>query len=322
MLKLSKLEVFSVVSEEGSFSAAAERMHLSQPAVSRHIQELEDVLGIRLFLRQRRGVVLTTGGEILREYTRQILWLVGEAEGALTDVTRLAVGQVRLASTPGVSVYLIPGWTRSFTAAYHNLTLSMSTGTTSEVIEDVLTGRVDLGVVEGELEALDRDRLDSVVLQDVEQLLVVGRGHPWWQRSHVSAEDLNDQPFVSRQPGSRTRVFIDQVLAAHKVQPHYVAEYDNPEAIKEAVMDGLGVTILPTYAVARERASGLLRAVPTNDLTFQRSLKLVWDSGRPFSPVTRAFLSHLSETFESIAPIVPTIAEGVFEQEAARSSKK
>jgi DNA-binding transcriptional LysR family regulator len=81
MLKLSKLEVFSVVVEEGSFSAAAKRMHLSQPAVSRHIQELESALGIRLFRRQRRGVALTTGGEILRQYTEKILWLVGEAEG-------------------------------------------------------------------------------------------------------------------------------------------------------------------------------------------------------------------------------------------------
>jgi DNA-binding transcriptional LysR family regulator len=316
MLKLSKLEVFSVVAEEGSFSAAAERMHLSQPAVSRHIQELEEVLGIRLFLRQRRGVVLTTGGEILREYTRQILWLVGEAEGALTDVTQLAVGQVRLASTPGVSVYLIPGWTHAFMAAYPNLTLSMSTGTTAETIEDVLTGRVDLGVVEGELANLERDRLDSVVLQEVEQVLVVGRGHPWWQRSHVTPTDLKNEPFVSRQMESQTRAFVDAALAAHDVKPRYVAEYDNPEAIKEAVMNGLGVTILPAYAVARERASGLLRAVPTQGLTLQRSLKLIWDSGRPFSPVTRAFLSHLAETFEAVMPIIPIVVEGVFDAEA------
>lgn len=312
MLKLSKLEVFSVVTEEGSFSAAAERMHLSQPAVSRHIQELEDVLGIRLFLRQRRGVVLTTGGEILREYTRQILWLVGEAEGALTDVTRLAVGQVRLASTPGVSVYLIPGWTRSFTAAHPNLTLSMATGTTSEVAENVLTGRVDLGLVEGELEPLDRERLDSVALQAVEQVVVVGKGHTWWARSHVDVAELDDHPFVSRQLESRTRVYVDEVLAAHNVRPRYVAEYDNPEAIKEAVMDGLGVSVLPTYAVARERAAGLLRAVPVAGLHLERSLKLVWDKRRPFSPVTRAFLAHLCKTYDAIAPIVPTVLEGVF----------
>jgi DNA-binding transcriptional LysR family regulator len=315
MLKLSKLEVFSVVAEEGSFSAAAQRLHLSQPAVSRHIQELEDVLGIRLFLRQRRGVALTTGGEILREYTRQILWLVGEAEGALTDVTQLVVGQVRLAATPGISVYLVPGWTRSFTTAYPNLTMSMSTGTTSEVIADVLTGRVDLGLVEGELVSEDHDRLSSVILQAVEQLLVVGRGHPWWQQSEVNVKDLHQQAFVSRQPGSRTRIFVDKTLAKHNVQPHYVAEYDNPEAIKEAVMNGLGMTVLPTYAVARERASGLLRSVPVADVDFHRSLKLVWDSARPFSPVTRAFLSHLSESYDVIKPMIPAVIEGVFDEE-------
>jgi len=313
LLKLSKLEVFSVVSEEGSFSAAAERMHLSQPAVSRHIQELEETLGIRLFRRQRRGVSLTAGGEILREYTEKILWLVGEAEGALTDVTQLAVGQVRLAATPGVSVYLMPGWTRAFTTAYRNLTVSISTGTTSEVIENVLTGRVNLGVVEGELEDLTRERLESIVLQEIDLVLVVGQGHKWWQTGSIDITELEEVPFVSRQPNSRTRVFIDGLLGRYGVEPHYVAEFDNPEAIKEAVMEGFGVTILPTYAVARERASGLMRAVPVRDVRLQRSLKLLWDSGRPFSPMTRAFLGHLSETFPTIKPIVPKIDTEIFE---------
>jgi DNA-binding transcriptional LysR family regulator len=312
MLKLSKLEVFSVVVEEGSFSAAAKRMHLSQPAVSRHIQELESALGIRLFRRQRRGVALTTGGEILRQYTEKILWLVGEAEGALTDVTRLVVGQVRLATTPGVSVYLMPGWTRSFANAHPNLTINVTTGTTSEVIDNVLTGRANLGLVEGELEDLETERLESIELQEIELVLVVGKGHDWWQKSSILASDLNDHPFVTRQPGSRTRVFLDSVLNGVDVYPRYVAVFDNPEAIKEAVLEGLGVTILPTYAVARERASGLLRGVPLQDVTFRRSLKLLWDRGRPYSPVTRAFLAHLSETFDAIQPILPPVIEGVF----------
>ncbi|MEO0565215.1 MAG: LysR family transcriptional regulator [Chloroflexota bacterium] len=312
MLKLSKLEVFSVVTEEGSFSAAAERMHLSQPAVSRHMQELEDTLGIRLFRRGRRGVTLTPGGEILREYTQKILWMVGEAEGALTDVTQLAVGQVHIATTPGVSVYLAPGWTRAFTTAYPNLSVSMSTGTTSTVIENVMTGRVNLGVVEGELHDLQHERMGSIELQEIEQVLVVGRAHEWWHKSRISASDLHEHPFVSRQPNSRTRVFIDATLNVLDVYPHYVAEFDNPEAIKEAVMDGLGVTIFPDYTVSRERASGLLRAVPVKDLTLRRSLKLIWDRTRPFSPVTRAFLANLSETYAAIAPIVPEVAEEAF----------
>jgi len=313
MLKLSKLEVFTVVTEEGSFSAAAERLHLSQPAVSRHMQELEDALGIRLFKRLRRGVSLTPGGEILRDYTVQILYLVREAEGALTDVTSLAVGQVKIGATPGVSVYLLPRWTRSFTKVYPNLTVSLSTNTTSGVIDDIVTGRVDLGVVEGELEDVWRERLDSIVLQDIDLMLVVGEEHPWWEVNVIGVEALDKHPFVTRQPGSRTRVWIDEILTSKGIQPRLVAEFDNPEAIKEATMAGLGATILPDYAVTRERANGLLRAIPIADLQLQRQLKLLWDTERPFSPVARAFLVHLSEMFRGIEPIIPKISADIFQ---------
>lgn len=315
MLKLSKLEVFAVVVEEGSFSAAAQRLHLSQPAVSRHMQELEDALGISLFKRLRRGVALTRGGEILHDYTERILWLVREAEGALTDVRQLAVGQVRMGATPGVSVYLMPAWTRSFTKAYPNLTVSMSTGTTSGVIDNLLTGRIDLGIVEGELDELQhRERLESVALQEIELVLVVGQGHAWWNYDLIDAKALHNQPFITRQPGSRTRVWIDGILSARGIEPHLVAEFDNPEAIKEAVMGGMGVTILPTYAVARERKAGFLRALPIADLHLERQLKLLYDVARPFSPMTRAFLTHLCESFPTIAPILPPAVEGVFDE--------
>lgn len=315
MLKLSKLEIFIVVSEEGSFSAAAQRLHLSQPAVSRHMQELEDALGIRLFKRQRRGVSLTPGGHILLKYTEKILWLIHQAEGELTDVRQLAMGQVRVGATPGVSVYLLPPWTRSFTTQYPNLTVGSRTGTTSRVIDDLLTGRADLGVVEGELEDVLRERIESVILRDIELVLVVGKDHEWWTTDLIEADSLRNHPFVTRQPGSRTRVWIDSTLNRRGIEPRLVAEFDNPEAIKEAVMSGVGVTILPTYAVARERDADLLRAKPIVDLHLERQLKLLWDSSRPFSPVTRAFLGHLSQTFPNVSKILPPVAEGVFDVE-------
>jgi DNA-binding transcriptional LysR family regulator len=312
MLKLSKLEVFAVVSEEGSFSAAAERLHLSQPAVSRHIQELEETLGIRLFKRQRRGVELTSGGEVLKEYTERILWLVREAEGALTDVSRLLVGQVRIDATPGVSVYLMPTWTQAFSQKYRNLTVSIRTRITGDAIEDLLSGRTDIAFVEGELEELAHERVAVLALQKIEQVLVVGRGHRWWDVNALPAAELDQEPFVTRQPGSRTRVWIDGILRARNVHPYLVAEFDSPEAIKEAVMNGLGVTILPTYTVARERAAGLLRAIPLAELKLEREIKLLWDSSRPFSPVTRAFLAHIAESFPVIDPIIPARLQGIF----------
>ncbi len=314
MLKLSKLEVFAAVAEEGSFSAAADRLHLSQPAVSRHMQELEEALGIRLFKRQRRGVSLTTGGEILHQYTQKILWLVGEAEGALTNVNKLAVGQVRIGATPGVSVYLLPTWMRAFRATYPNLTVALRTLITPEVIDHVLSGRLDVGFVEGELEDVTIERLRAEVLQTIQLVVVVGPEHPWWDTDIIEGHALHEHPFITRQPGSKTRIFIDAALGEHAIRPQLVAELDNQEAIKEMVMRGLGVTILPTYAVQREKQAGLVHTITIADVPLRRSLKLLWDGGRSFSPVTRAFLTMLGETYTNAQAIVPAQAKGIFEE--------
>ena len=114
MLDLHKLEIFLRVVREGSFSRAAESLLMTQPAVSQHIQDLEAQLGTQLFVRERRGVSLTTEGETLHGYATRILQLMAEAENAVTDVTQLAGGSVSVAATPGISVYLLPEWVQAF----------------------------------------------------------------------------------------------------------------------------------------------------------------------------------------------------------------
>ncbi len=108
MLDLHKLNIFAAVARTGSFSAAAEQLLLSQPAVSQHVHDLEAGLGTRLFERGRRGVMLTPAGAQLYDYAQAIFRLVAEAESAVTDVANLAAGQLAVGATPGVSVYLLP----------------------------------------------------------------------------------------------------------------------------------------------------------------------------------------------------------------------
>lgn len=315
MLKLSKLEIFTVVAHEGSFSAAGERLHLSQPAVSRHIQELEEQLGIRLFKRLRRGVELTNGGKILQQYTEQILRLVAEAEVRLTDVRQLLVGQVRIGGTPGVTVYLLPKWTRQFQNEYQNLLASLHTGVTTQVIEEVLNARTDLGLVEGELEGeLERnERLQICTLQSIALHVVVGQSHPWWGIPTIEAHQLHNQAFITRQKGSKTRSWFDKVLGERGIFPHIVAESDNPEAIKEWVMSGMGFSIMPSYSIERHLQSGFLHRVQLRDLILQRELKLLWDKSRPLTPVALAFLHFLSQQFPTLLSLIPPLTEDLLE---------
>lgn len=300
MLNLYKLEIFVTVVQAGSFSAAAERLLMTQPAVSQHVQDLEAGLGTQLFTRGRRGVTLTPAGETLYEYTRAIFRLVAEAENAVTDVQHLASGHITVGATPGVSVYLLPDWVQLFRAEFPNLTVSVQTSTTPQIVTDLASGRLDLGFVEGELEATDEARLGVQPLEEVEQLVVVGPRHPWWGKETVSLAALSGQSFVMRQRSSQTRIWLDELLLRHNVRYHISAEFDNMESIKRAVLNGAGITILPEYAVRAEVELGRLQILKIAEHPFQRTLKVVWGAETYFSPVVRSFLSFLSRYLPSL----------------------
>ena len=303
MLSLYKLEIFAAVVQEGSFSAAAERLYMTQPAVSQHIHDLEASIGASLFVRGRRGVQLTPVAHTLYDYTQRILALVAEAESAVTVVENLREAQITIGATPGVSVYLMPEWIKAFRQRYSNLSVSIVTAVTPEIIGGVLGHKLNIGFVEGELDSSPRKGLGSMELQSIELSVVVGRGHEWCAREDLSVQDLQGQPFVTRPLNSRTRSWIDETLEAHGVRPKIVAEFDNPEAIKQAVMANLGISILPDYAIQREHGQ-MLRALPLRDLPLKRSLKLLWDESLPLSPVTRALLQHLSAAFPALSELV------------------
>lgn len=300
MLNLYKLEIFSIVVQTGSFSGAAERLLLTQPAVSQHIQDLEASLGTRLFDRGRRGVMLTPAGETLHDYTRSILRLLAEAEAAVTDVAQLAQGEVSVAATPGVSVYYLPDWIQSFRASYPNLTIHSQTSITPEIVAALREGKIDIGLVEGELHSGGAEGVGILELENVEQFVVVGPSHPWWGRETLVCADLNGQSFVMRPRNSQTRLWLESRFQAAGTSVKVAAEFDNVESIKRAVARGMGISVLPGYAIAGEVEGGILAGLRVTDKPMERTLKLLWNDEHPLSPVARAFVRHLAGYFPSL----------------------
>lgn len=301
MLDLYKLEIFALVSERGSFSAAAEQLLMTQSGVSQHIQDLEASLGAQLFARGRRGVQLTASGETLYRYTRQIFALVAEAENAVTDVAQLASGQVQIGATPGVSVYLLADWVQSFRARYPKLTVNVETSITPQIIKDLLSGRLDIGLIEGELAADADQYLGIHLLEEIEQFVVVGKNHPFWSRTTVAIQELGGQAMIMRQRNSQTRNWLEEVLRQQQVQPRVTAEFDTIESMKRAVVVGNALTILPDYAIRTEEAFGILRPVPIEGKPLVRTVKLIWDKQRFFTPAIHSFLNHLQSCFPALA---------------------
>lgn len=300
MLDLYKLQIFSVVVQEGSFSAAAERLYISQSAVSQHIKELEASLGRQLFQRGWRGVRLTPHGEILKHYTAEIFALVAKAESALTDIEHLTSGRISIGATPGIAVYLAPDWAQRFREHYPQLTVALQTGITSQIVRDILGQRLDIGFIEGELDEYAQPRLASLVLEEIEQQVVVGFKHPFWERDRLRIEDLRQQALIVRQVSSQSRIWLERVLRQHGIEPVIGAEFDNLESIKRAVSVGMCLAVLPPYVVQAEVEQRLLRMIPIENKPFTRRLKLIWDAQTHFSPITRAFLAELSPRYTAL----------------------
>ena len=303
MLNLHKLQVFAVVVECGSFSAAAQQLFITQPAVSQHILDLETTLGTRLFDRQHRGVRLTSAGQTLYQYTERILGLVLEAEASVIDIERIVSGQIHIGATPGINAYILPAWIQIFRRQHINLNVRLVTGVTTEIISQVRRLRLDLGFVEGELDGIAPDGFAAVALRSIDMLVVVGREHPWAQQEAVAVEQLGLEPFIMREPNSRTRVLIDRFLAQHRLEPPVVAEFDSPESIKQAVISQLGVSILPAYAIKSEVASRQLRALPLVGATLRRHIKLITPTRVPLSPMGRAFLQGIADRYPQVKPL-------------------
>ncbi len=141
-----------------------------------------------------------------------------------------------------------------------------------------------------------------MALEEVEQLIVVGPAHPWWNRESVVCADLNGQNFVMRQRTSQTRLWLDSRFQAAGTQIQVMAEFDNVESIKRAVAKNMGISVLPGYAIAGEVEAGALRGLRVADKPMQRTLKLLWNQDGFLTPVVRAFLRHLAGYFPRLAP--------------------
>jgi DNA-binding transcriptional LysR family regulator len=294
MITLHKLKVFIVVYDRGSFNQAAQELYMAQSAVSQHMQSLEAALGTPLFERSAKGVRPTRAGEMLYGYAQQMLRLLAEAEREIMQLDEVQARQLAVSATPGVSVYLLPVWLQQFQQMTPNVSVSLQTALTREVVEGVLHDKYDLGFLEGELEELDSEALGKMRFRDIEYYICVGARHQWAKEEEVSIHDLAKQPFINRQPGSRARRWFEALLSAQGVRLKNVAELDSPGAIKYALLNQMGVAVLPLYSIEREVERGEIHTIRFAEFELKRPLLLVWNRHQPFNVLQRAFITMLA----------------------------
>lgn len=281
MLENYRVQVFRAVAELLSFRRAAERLHISQPSVSQHVQRLEEELGLRLLDRGSSGIRLTPAGEVLLRFAGQSSRLSHQAMAQLAALEGAAGGALKLAASTTVAQYILPRILSPFLKQNPRVELSVKSGNTADVTAWVADGAADLGLIEGPPPR--RELLVEHFLDDRIEL-IVSRSHRWAQTSAhpVALAALSNEPMLTREQGSGTRRVIEDALSGAGVRPSQLKilmELDSTEAIVSGVEAGLGIGFVSELAIRKELRLRTLARVPVAGLEIRRAFALIRVAG-------------------------------------------
>ena len=284
------LALFHAVAQAGGISRGAERLHVSQPAVSKQIKELEDALGIRLLERLPRGSRLTDGGKLLAQYVQRMAVVEEETARAIEEFRGLKRGRLAVGASTTIGAYLLPQVFGEFHRQHPEIELQLEIANTETIQNQLMEGSIEVGLTEGLMEA---EHLDSEVFHEDELVAIAPRGHPLLKQKRVTARELCREPFILREAGSGTRAVVERALGKRGLTVKPVLSLASPEAIKRAVIAGVGIAIVSRLAISCELQIGSLAVVPIKDLAIRRPLHLQKLRSKNPSPAVSQFLKLL-----------------------------
>ena len=286
-----RLKVFRTVAEESSFRRAAERLNLSQPAVSQQIHALEDELGATLFDRGKGRIRLTDSGALLLRYARKGARLADEARAALDGLRGETTGHLRIGASMTVTQYILPRMLGAFLEQHPRIEPAVTSGNTEQIVAALAHHKIDLGLIEGPVSS--REVFRQRFFED-RLVLIVGRRYPWPGgpafgksgpgRPTIPLRALTEVPLLMRERGSGSRRVVELALrrAGLRFSDLRIAmNLDSIVAIISAVEAGLGAGFVSEWAIQKELKLGTVRVVPVEGLDIRRGMHLI----RPFGPL-------------------------------------
>ncbi len=292
-MDLWQLNIFCKVIELKSFSKAGGTAYLSQPTVSSHIRDLESYFGCRLIDRMSKEAVPTKAGQLVYAYAKKLIALRDEMEIALSEFHGIIKGNLIIGGSTIPGEYILPRIVGSFKRIYPEIMISLIIGDTEKIINDTLSGILELGVVGAEKK--DK-RICQEILIDDEMRLIIPSDHKWRKKKSISIKMLLEEPFIIRERGSGTLKSIEQNL--NKIgydlsDLKIVAQMGSTEAVRHGIKSKAGVSILSTIAVEGDLKEGSLKAISIEGLNLKRSFYLTTSRQRSISPVCSAFITHM-----------------------------
>lgn len=294
-MNFTHLAAFHAVVETGSVTAASERLHVSQPALTREIRELEERLGVTLFDRMPRGMRPTEAGRLLAEYAAQIFSLADVAEAAVGEFAGLTRGQLGIGSSRTIGVYLLPAVLDAFRTRYPGITVDLRISNSENIENAVLANERQIGMIEG---PCDNTAFDAAVIGRDALIAVAAPTHPLARKRQLTADAIGTAELVMREPGSGTRTVVEQAYAQRGLTLAPKLSVGSAEAIKQLVRLGNAIAWVSRSTVTEELSSGTLVHLPVKDLKIERNLCMIWRKGGSLSPSAHAFRELAADLFK------------------------
>tara|TARA_Y100001968_G_C19444270_1_gene764353 strand:+ start:2418 stop:3362 length:945 start_codon:yes stop_codon:yes gene_type:complete len=299
---LDQLRILRAIVSEGSFKKAADRLYVTQPAVSLQIQNLEKQLEVCIFDRGGRKAQLTEAGELLLNYCDRILNQCQEACKAIDDLQNLKGGSLVIGASQTTGTYLMPRMIGIFRQKYPDVSVQLQVHSTRRTGWSVANGQIDLAIIGGQLPQELSELLQVVPYATDEIALVLPTKNNLSKSSELRKEDLYRIGFISLDSQSTTRKVLDQHLANSGLDVQRLKiemELNSFEAIKNAVQAGLGAAFLPIVSIEKEITAGTLHKPLIADLEVKRELKLISHPARYCSRAAEAFREDVLPLFAS-----------------------
>ncbi|GFN32002.1 selenium metabolism-associated LysR family transcriptional regulator [Paenibacillus xylaniclasticus] len=294
-LNFHQLHIFYTVAERGSFSGAAQALHMTQPAVTMQVQSLEDYFGTKLLQRSTKRIELTEAGRALLPYAQRSMELIRETDAAMSAFTSKLKGRLQLGASLTIGEYILPRLLGPFGREYPDVSISMKVMNTAQIMDDISNHQLNFGLIEAPVNHPDM-QMDKVMSDEL--VLIVAPDHPLAKMDHVTLADAVKHRFVVREQGSGTRLVMEEQLKSKQIDPSsidIVMELGSTGAVKSAVEAGIGISIVSASSVKHEVALGLIRVVSLADTRFKRHFYSIYLKSAllPISAVT--FLAFLRE---------------------------
>jgi DNA-binding transcriptional LysR family regulator len=289
-MQIESLKVFCDLAETESFTKAAQINHVTQSAVSQQISSLERLFKSLLIERSKKHFRLTREGQVLYDYSKQVIQTYEALQNKLQQVKEIISGTIRVATIYSVGLHDLPPYIKKFLKAYPTVNVHVEYRRANQVYEDVIGNVVDLGLV---AYPVRDNKLEIYPLRKDPLVLICHPQHALAKTKLLKLKSLSGQKFIGFEPDIPTRKALDKILKDHSVHVQHVMEFDNIETVKRAVEIDAGVAIVPQGTVLQEVAKQTLAQVALDDGEFYRPLAAIYKKNKVLSPAMKEFLGVL-----------------------------